>query len=214
MAKKAELEADHGRYLASCGAVAQAEAARAFHDAVRQAQTSLSLVNPSATYQRRFLKIETPVTPTLNCILRYAPPLFLSQALDAVEAWYATGTRTERNALPNLPRQLESARHLLGEAVKLWSALAASPDAKVGLDGRCPTASALVATWLALGTVTETRLAGYSEYVRTSDPRRAARGKCAVCGQLLSVPLAKLLDPFPCPKCRQSRVFVIVGRSS
>jgi hypothetical protein len=31
---------------------------------------------------------------------------------------------------------------------------------------------------------------------------------------MLAVPLAKLLDPFPCPKCRQSRLFVIVGRSN
>ncbi len=102
MAKKAELEDAYTRYRAACVTVARAEAAHTPHDAVRAAEASLPLVHSAVTYRRRFLKAE-PAAPTLDCIFRNAPPLFLRGSLDALERWYATGTRTERAALPEVP---------------------------------------------------------------------------------------------------------------
>jgi hypothetical protein len=212
MAKKVELEDAYARYGASCDAVARHEAERALHDAVREAEDGLSLVHPAVTYQRRFLKTETPAAPTLDCLFRYAPPLFLKSALDAVERWYAAGTRTERTTLAEFPERLATARRQLAEAVELWSILASGTGAKLVLDGRAPDATAVVAVWVRIGAVAETRHPDQVAYTRVSDPRRPVKGKCSACGRVLGAPLARLLDPFPCPGCRKPCSFVIVGR--
>lgn len=207
MATKAELEAAHARYRDTCAAAARAEADRDFHAAVRAAADGLPLVHSAVAFQRRFLKVE-PDAPTLDVLFRYAPPLFLGAALSAAEHWYAGGTRTERGALPDVPERLAAARRRLTRAAELWAPLAASSGARLTLDGRDTDADEVVAVWLSVGAV---RAAG-GGYARTSDPRRPARGKCSACGGVLAAPLAKLLDPFPCPACRQPRPFVIVGR--
>ena len=212
MAKKAELEETYERYRRACLGVARAEADRALSDAVLEAAAALHLVHPAVTYQRRFLKADFPVTPTLDCLLRYAPPLFMYRALDVADAWYAGGTRTERGALPELPAKLAAARARLAEATELWSALAARPGVTLSLDGRGPAAAETVAVWLAVGAVVERRHPDRTEYARTSDPRRPARGKCGACGHVLAVPLLRLLDSFPCPTCRRLTHFVVVGR--
>jgi hypothetical protein len=138
--------------------------------------------------------------------------LFLRKHLDAVGAWYAGGTRTEQKALPDLPARLEDARRALERALELWSALAAGPAARLVVDNRDSAACAVTATWVAAGAVTEARLPGRREHARAGDPRRPATGKCSGCGHLLAVPLARLLEPFPCPTCRRPSQFVAVGR--
>jgi hypothetical protein len=215
MAKKAELEQAFERYRRSCEAAARHESARALHDAVREAEASLPLVHPAVTYQRRFLKADVPDAPTLDCLLRHAPPLFLAAALDAAERWYAGGTRAERAALPDVPRRLADARALMGRALELWSALAAAPGATVRPDARDPRDAQVVSAWLAAGAVVPVARPaarpGPAEYARCGDPRRAARGKCSACGHLLAAPLARLLAPFPCPACRAATEFVLAG---
>lgn len=208
MATKAELEDAHTRYGQLCAEVARAEAGRTVEGALAQARTGWQLVFPALAYARRWVKPAALTAPTVDCVLRLAPPLFRGDALEELERWYATGTRTERNSLPDLPAQLQNAREALVRAVELWRALSASPSAIVRpADARD---SAIARIWLSVGAVA----AGPNGLRRVSDPRQPARGKCFECGTLLAVPLVKLLEPYPCPKCRAPRAFALVGRTS
>lgn len=211
MATKAELETLYNRYRQACVTVVQAETDRDYHAVVREAEASLPLVHPAVTFRRRFLKAD-PGAPTIERLLRYAPPLFLNRSLDAVKQWYSGGTKTERNALPDILDQLEEARRTLTLATELWSVLAADPSARLRVDGRGPAAGEIVSIWWNLGLVVAKDRAGHREYMRVSDPRRPMEGKCFECGKMLLIPLTRLLDPYPCPGCRKQCHFVIIRR--
>ncbi|MDY3550975.1 hypothetical protein R5W24_000045 [Gemmata sp. JC717] len=208
MATKAELEAGYERYRAACAATTQAEARNDLRGAIRTAETSLPLVHPAMAYRRRYLTAE-PIAPTLDVLLRNAPPLFLRASLDAVEAWYLSGTRTERAALPDVPGRLTAARGRLAQAVALWGRLSAVPGVQIDLDPACLTSPEIVRVWLAEGAVTVAPAPGALRYTRTSDPHRPAHGKCSGCGHVVGVPLVRLLDPFPCAACRHTCPFVL-----
>jgi hypothetical protein len=212
MAKKVELEGLYNCYCQWCESVARAEAARDFRAAVQQAEASLPLVHSAVTFQRRFLKLDNLITPIIDCVLRYAPPLFLRKALDAVEKWYADGTRTERNALPDMPDRFAAARQTLAVAADLWSSLSARPGAGVHIDNRLPAVTRIIPVWLSAGLIVETNQAGRREYARAGDSRRPVRGKCSECGGIRAAPLAQLLDPARCPTCGQMRQYVIISR--
>jgi hypothetical protein len=208
MATKAELEDAHTRYGRLCAEVAREEAGHASESALAQARTGWQLVFPALAFARRWVKPSALTAPTVDCVLRLAPPLFRGDALDELERWFATGTRTERNSLPDLLAQLASARDALARAVELWRALSVAPGATVRpTDARD---SALARVWLSVGAVA----AGPNGLRRVSDPRQPARGKCFECGTQLAVPLVKLLESYPCPKCRAPRAFALVGRTS
>lgn len=211
MATKAELADAYARYRLACVAATQAEAIRDFRAAVGAAEAALPLVYPAAAYRRRYLKVE-PAAPTLACVLRYAPPLFLGPSLDAVERWFATGTRTERADLPDLPQQVAAARVRLASAASLWERLAADPAARLWDAELHPEAVDTVRVWQAVGAVDTDGRTGRLGYARASDARRPAEGKCAGCGVTLAAPLARLLDPLPCPACDRTCQFIVVRR--
>jgi hypothetical protein len=214
MATKSELEDIYNRYRESIGRVARAEADRDYRNAVQFAEASLPLVHPAVTYQRRFLKSDHPTAPTVDSLLRYAPPLFLRGSLDAVEKWYSSGTRTERNSLPDVMERVEIARFFLRRATELWSILVAGPMSTLGSEGLTLAESELVAVWVSAGFVRRKELASRVDFIRTSDPRRPMRGKCTRCGASQEATLPQLLDPFPCPACRRPCQFVITSRAN
>ncbi len=209
MAKKAELEHVYNQYRHSCAVAIGAVSAGDFQTGIREAESSLSHVYPTITYQKRFLKTE-PDAPTLDVLLRYAPPLFLGQAIDAVERWYLSGTRTERGNLPDVSERIASARSRATLARELWSVLDAAPDAHLAVSNRNPAELEIVRTWLRLGAVAPSARYGPQQYERVSDPRRSACGRCSGCGYTITATLSRLLDPFPCPGCRREHPFVLL----
>ena len=209
MAKKAELEYEYNRYHHSCAVVAGAVSRGDFQTAVREAEVSLPLVYPALAYQKRFLKTE-PDAPTLDVLLRYAPPLFWGRAIDAVERWYLSGTRTERGNLPDVSERIASARSRVALARELWSVLDAAPDAHLAVSDRNPAELETVRAWLRLGAVAPSTRFGPQQYERVSDPRRSVCGRCPGCGHTITATLSRLLDPFPCPGCRREHLFVLL----
>jgi hypothetical protein len=211
MAKKVELEDDYKKYQQMCEQIAQSEAERDFGKAIQQAEATLPVAHSAVTFQRRFLKAEIPAIPSIDCILRYAPAMFLQKPIDAVEVWYSEGSRTERNAIPEIPDRVAAARKALATATSLWSALSAEQTSKVGFDSRSLVPLGIVPVWLSLGLITETKHLDRLEYQKVSDPRRRAQGKCSECGRAATGALSKLLDPQTCPACRRTNQFVITG---
>ena len=208
MATKRELETDYERCEQIRRGAASAVAAHDYPQAVRQAESALPHLHAAVRFQRLHLKA-APIVPVLEVIFRYAPPLFLARSLDAVEAWYAGGTRGEKAALSDLPERLATARSRLARAVELWSAFAgadgtlSAPVDKVGAD--------LLRVWTSAGLVAPHPTIP-KRFTRITDVRRPAAGKCAGCGKERVAPLADLLDPSTCPACGRRCVFVLTRR--
>jgi hypothetical protein len=176
--------------------------------AVRRATAALPDQHAAVTFQRRFLNPPAITTPAVDVILRCAPPFFLGNAVEAVQEWFDAGTKTERAALPDIPRRIADARKLLAHAVELWGVLAESPTA-VLRPPPVPASIGLLTLWASAGVVAQ-RPGGVVSYSRVSDPRRAAVAKCAGCGQERTAPLADLLEPDLCPACQRQCNFVLI----
>lgn len=129
MATKAELQTAFERCEQRRRDVSPLEAARSYAQVVQALLAVLPDQHAAVSYQRRYLKSPAPVTPALDLILRYAPPIFQGGALTAVQQWYDSGTKTERAALPDFPAKIETARAVLAHAVQLWGVLAEHPTA-------------------------------------------------------------------------------------
>jgi hypothetical protein len=207
---KAELQTTHERCEQIRRGVSALETARDYLAAVKQAEKALSDQHASVTFQRRFLKMDQPVAPLVDVILRYAPAFFLGRSLDAVERWYDGGTKTERNALPAIPERLATARRVLAHAVELWGVLTRSPAATLRPSAIVLT-NAVVPLWVAAGVIAP-RPDDPRSFARVSDTRRNAVAKCSGCGRERTAPLVELLEPAVCPACRKRCHFVLTRR--
>jgi hypothetical protein len=208
MATKSELQAAYQR-CEEIRARATAELQDLnFAAALSLAEAALPIQHPAVTYQRRFLDTETPATPLVDLILRYAPAFFRESSLAAVESWYLGGTKTERAALPKLPDQIGFARNLLGQAVALWRILAASPTAvlRPTQEAGC---KALLQVWT-LAAIVAVHPNDPMAYYRVTDPRREAAAKCSSCGRVARGPQTSFLEPTRCPACRRRSDFVLI----
>jgi hypothetical protein len=210
VATKAELQAAYDFCEQIRRGVSAAETARDYPLAAKTAETALHFQHASVSFQRRFLKSPKVTTPAVDVILRYAPPFFLSKALDAVQVWYDGGTKTERTALPDLPGRIEVARKVLARAVELWGVLAESQSAVLKLPAT-PLTKAVVPLWVSAGVVL-LRPQEPGSYSRVSDPRRPAVAKCSGCGKDRTAPLTDLLEPATCPACNKRCAFVLTRR--
>ncbi len=210
MATKAELQAAHDRCEKICSEAAAAEWGKDYPLAVQRATTALPDQHASVTFQRRFLKSPVITTPAVDVILRYAPPFFVSKAIEVVQEWFDAGSKAERTALSELPRRIDAARQLLAHAVELWGVLAESPTA-VLRPPTTPLTKAVVPLWVSAGVVAP-RSHEPPMYTRVSDPRRPAVAKCSGCGRERTAPLADLLEPATCDACRRRCNFVLTRR--
>jgi hypothetical protein len=210
MATKAELEAAYER----CEQIRRGVAAELhkldFPAAVKLAETALAHQHAAVTFQRRFQNTIAPTTLIIDLILRYAPPCFLSQSLDTLEAWYLGGTKTERSALPDIPEQIAVARTVLARAVELWEVLAESPTAvlRPAPDSRN---KALLSVWLS-GAVVAVHPHDATAYFRVTDSRRDAVAKCSACGRERRAPMADFHEPSRCPSCGRRSDCVLIRR--
>lgn len=212
MATKAELQTAFERCEQRRRDVSPLEAARSYAQVVQALLAVLPDQHAAVSYQRRYLKSPAPVTPALDLILRYAPPMFQGGALTAVQQWYDSGTKTERAALPDFPAKIETARAVLAHAVQLWGVLAEHPTAILR-----PTATAhdaaVLPIWISAGVIAQ-RPEDPATCSRVSDTRRPAVAKCAGCGRERTALLAELLEPATCPACLHRCVFVLTRRVS
>jgi hypothetical protein len=209
VAKKADLEASFRACSARCAEATRAEADGDYARVLERAESTLPLLRESIAYLRRYQKVTAPYLPSVDLILRYAPPLFAGQSLDAVAGWFSGASWPERAAYPDLPGRLDAARRRLALAVRVWPAwpAAAAPQAADPAG-----ASELQEFWMRYGAVARRPGAAPPAYEPVTHPRRWARGKCSRCGRSDEAEWADLLAPRTCPHCRAETEFVIVAR--
>jgi hypothetical protein len=210
VAKKVDLEATYRDYAARCAEAAQAEGDRDYQKMLGRAESTVPLLSEAITYLRRYQKVEAPRLPSVELILRYAPPLFAWRALDAVDEWYAQASRTDRKAYSGLPDRVQATRRLLALATRLWPSWRAGPIAAAG--GDLAQVAQLLDFWTTYGAVVRRGSTTAPTYELVTHPQRRAQGKCAHCGQQKDAKWSELLDATDCPHCRTKSPFVIVAR--
>jgi hypothetical protein len=213
VARKAELEAAYIVHNEYCDQAELYEAKQDYHAALQHAEFGLSQLQHTLTFQRRFLKIARPALPTVDRIVRLAPPLFARRSLDALAAYIEGRSKADRTAFPDLPDRLADARRTLTFAVHLWSHLSealAVPAHTLDTDSRAP---AIIKIWFAMGLIFRVRSENTSVYRVVTNPRRDALGKCPGCGASRQAPLLQLLEPLQCHSCNQSYSFAILRRT-
>lgn len=210
MAKKVDLEATYRDYAARCAEASRAETDRNYTRMLARAESTVPLLGEAIAYLRRYQKVEAPRLPSVELILRYAPPLFARRALDAVDEWYAQASRPDRKAYSDLPDRVQATRGLLALATRLWPSWRAGPVTAGG--GDLAKIAQLLDFWTTSGAVVRRGSMTAPEYQLVTHPRRQARGKCARCGHQKEAVWAELLDATACPHCGATSPFVIVAR--
>ncbi|HJZ94797.1 MAG TPA: hypothetical protein VKE40_28280 [Gemmataceae bacterium] len=212
MAKKADLEASFRECLARCGDAARAEVDGDFAAVLERAESTLPLLRAYIAYLRRYQGVEAPRLPSIELILHYAPPMFSRRSLDAVDAWLAQASRTERGAYPDLPVRLTDARRRLALAARVWPSWRAAASDRVSPDAA--EVAQLFDFWIGYGAVVKCAAPHPPQYQLVTHPQRKALGKCARCGHKDIADWADLLGARVCPHCRATSDFVIVARAS
>jgi hypothetical protein len=212
MAKKAELEASFRKCSALCTEAVQAEADNDFTRLLDRAGATLPLLRESIAFLRRYQKIEAPNLPSVDLILRYAPPMFATRSLDSVDEWFAASSRSERKTYPDLPDRLADARRLLTLAVRVWPPWPAVAQSEVKAEGA--EVAQLFNFWSRYGAVVKQPGRTPTTFAPVTHPRCRARGKCPTCGRSDEAAWADLLVRRTCPHCNCAGQFVIVARAN
>jgi len=211
MAKKVDLEDNYRSYTACLSVAQQAEQNCDYARMLEKAEASLPLLSEAIAYLRRYQDVEAPRLISIGLILHYSPPMFALKSLDAVHEWYSTASRTDRKAYADLPEQLQAARRELALAGRLWPSWeAAAPIATTGTDSQA--VERIVNFWATYGAVVRQGNNAPAEYQLVTHPLRAARGKCARCGNTMLTKWMELLERRVCPYCRSTSEFVIADR--
>ena len=213
MAKKIDLEASFRACQARAAEAARAEANDDYHHALDVAASTLPLLRESFAYLRRYQKVEAPQLPTVELILRCAPPLFARRALDTVDEWFTELNRAERTTYHDLPGRLAAARRRLALAVRVWPSWPATTPPQVA-PADANDVARLFDVWTRYGAIARRPGTAPPVYEPVTHPLRRARGKCPTCGRADEAGWAALLGPRPCPHCRATGEFVIVARTA
>jgi len=211
MAKKVDLEAAFRFCSARSSDALQAEIAGDFSAVLNIAESCLPRLRESIAYLRRFQSIDAPKLIAVELILRYAPPMFAPNYLNAVEEWCAKLNRSERNCYPNLPAEIESARHRMALAARIWPHWPSSSSNQLA-ESRSIDALQIIDVWRRFGAIEREGTNQSGSYRLVSHPKSATRGKCNLCGSEDRAPLFDLLKYRKCPRCQQTGMFTIVGR--
>lgn len=211
MATKAELESASHRYAAYWASVRSAAVTREYPAAMRAAEASLAVAWAAVAYQRRYQKVERPELPTVEAILRYAPPLFDWQRLDVLDAWLSGAKRTDKALYAHLRADIEASRRSMALAARLWDDADALAPSPVPPEARAA-ARAIVTVWTDMGVVALRPESAAAVVRHVTNPEGQVLGKCSVCGTSLQASLNAALNPTACRECGQASEFVIVRR--
>ena len=176
--------------------------------------SSLSNVHNSVSYQRRYLQAAVPAIGIVDQLLWYAPCFFRNQTIGQVEHFYKNGTKTEKDALPELLRKLDGARNLSKRCVALWQTLSESPDALAKPEPTSQFDVPIFQLWHGAGLVYLVPDQPRPGYAKITNFNRSATGKCFKCGALRNATTPVLAEHAACAACHRMADFAILNRRS
>jgi hypothetical protein len=202
MATKAELESKRQKCHTLAMQAIAAERGCDYARAIEIALESLLYLDEAMQFEKKYMKIEHPPSPSIDLIFRCAPCLFRSDALDRVQQLIDGTKRIERLAGRNLKRDLDKAREVLDSAVRLWSEIEA---------GRECQSSSILEIWHRCGLIeTDSRTKPGRWRFRTQFEGEI-QAKCAACGRISQGAKWRFLSEIQCPGCSKLVNHVILA---
>jgi rubrerythrin len=201
---KAELQVAYADYLSMCDRASAAVVALDFAGAVSHADQSLSLLQRSLQFQRKFQKDSPILVPSIDLLVRFAAPLFAFAPIDRLTTWFGNLSRAEKQHCSFLQEKLELAQRQLQLASKIWANLLEADSKPVPFSNQNPIAQ----VWVQMGVVEQSS----DRFRLTANYQKQVYGKCSTCGLLVRGMFTAFLEPRTCPACQQKRLFVIGKR--
>ena len=214
MATKVELESAFNWCNAQRAQMQTRIANQDYFGAIDIGVVSLNSVHNSVTYQRRYLHEIAPAIAIVDNLLWYAPCFFRNQTIRQVEHFFRNGTKSEKDALPDMLRKLDVARNLSKCCVALWQKLSESPDAVAKPESTSEFDAAILQLWHSAGLVYLVPEQPRPGYAKITDFNRLATGKCFKCGAVRNATTTALAEHAACAACRSMTDFVILNRRS
>lgn len=210
MATKAELELARK----ACHAIAldaiKAEQRHEYIRVVDLALQSLPLLDSAMQFERKYLNIEQPPTPTIRLILEYAPLFFRRHAIDQVADLLKQSKRIERLSGQDLKSSVDRSRELLEESALLWDALE-SDDARFNVANEPKRRwSSILEIWQRSGLVIAPKNSGSSTWTLRTKFDAVVRAKCSACGGVSEGRKLHFLSQAKCSKCKTETNHVIL----
>lgn len=215
MPSKGDLAQARTAYVGEATAAAVALANGRYKDALRLALGTLDDVDAMIQYRAKYEKTEVTSVETIDLILRYAPLLLDTAAIDELASVLKRYKRIDRVIPADLASETVQARRRTEIACNLHSIIRREGHIAVSrlleqlpADER-PIGKAILLEWLSMGIATKQADASESMIELTTVMARPARGVCFSCGAEVTAPKRLLAQGGTCPGCRKKSIFVL-----
>jgi hypothetical protein len=209
MAKKAELERDHKRYMAHRKNMRRAEQDGQYQAALEAAASSLCHIEGMMGYDRKYGKqTQFHSIETIDFLLTYAPLLFDVENLGKVEELIKTRRVIAKNTVVDWTELISSARSALWDAYRLWTLFE-----EVGFLAKShlknePLLRSIANKWRKIGLTVRKTSESIDGDELTTRLLHKVKGKCPSCGATGTGTKERLLKTITCPRCKTEVQFV------
>lgn len=210
MATKADLELARKACHAMAMDAIKAEQRHEYLRVIDLALQSLPLLDSAMQFERKYLNIEQPPTPTIRLILEYAPLFFRQHAIDQVSDLLKQNKRIERLSGQDLKSAVERSRELLEESAILWNALETQEtmfDPESVSNRRW---SSILEIWQRSGLVICPKDAASPHWELRTRYAAIIRAKCSKCGRVIESRKFHFLSAVKCGGCKTETNHVIL----
>lgn len=201
--------------------IEMAEAAEKQHDyrkVVQLAVTSLQYVDGMMRFEQKYEDREFERISAIDLILEYAPLMFDSESLNAVESLLKSKRRIDRDTSDDLAEKLRYARRVMWNAHRVWNDIEHHPEVRFESNRTTAgefeaSADRIVGEWQRMGIIrsSDPRLPGQFSFCTRLD--ESVLAKCPSCGAIARAAKTRFMTQIACPKCRARDLFVILGAS-
>ena len=187
----------------------------AFLQALDTAIQSFDVIDAMMQFERKYEKRQFDRIEAIDIVLRYAPILFHTTSLEALNNLLKNQKRIDKNADADLAADLRCAYEKMWIAHALWEHLERSPSVPLGeLSAKTQDqrqARAILNEWVRMGLVDVTG-ATQETFVRlATNLLERVPAICSLCGVHIQGTKYKLLESRDCPGCHRPSTFVLIA---
>ena len=213
--KKAELLELREKYDIAMSLAREAESHGMYAIAIDRAIEAWPFIDGMMQYCRRFEETEFKSVAAIDMVLRYAPLLFNSAALEKLGAMLKAEKRIDKNASADLAAMLTKARERLWMNHRMFCHLEERPGTRqdmlrTEIGGDQDYWRSAAEAWAAMGLLRREPVSNSYRLTLVTRLGEVVWGKCPNCGDRAQAPKAMFLEALSCTACKKSGEFVFV----
>ena len=217
--KKAEMEAHQTQYYVLLAEAREARRAGLYRNAIELAMSSWPCIDGMMQFERKHWKKDFASIEAIDIVLRFAPFIFDSGALDNLAVLLKGQKRIDKNASADIADNLSRCRALMWDAHRMWQHLERHPNARQddlskNLGGNQDRWRLVAEQWEKMDLVRRTPDRGSYLLALNTDMDQRIFAKCSSCGAVAKARKTKFLAAIDCPKCRATTLFVILAQTA